>query len=396
MPDQSPRSSSQILRSGAHVALAPPEILSRLEALQAELAARDKTIEVLVARVEGQFARNGSALAVLEQNLSLEQQVKRRTRELEASHESLTRTLTELRQAQAQLLESNKLEAIGQMAAGVAHEINTPIQYVSDNAGFLQTAFQQLLEVLDETSRVVAEETASADPRPALRELKAKFDAVRVGWLREEIPRAITESMDGLERVSTIVSAMKDFSHPSGAEKELTDLQDAITTTVTIARHEWKYVAEVETRFDPAVPSIPCLRNELNQVILNLIVNAAHAIAERVGDGDGKGKIVISTQLLSDEVELRVQDDGAGIRSEVASRVYDPFFTTKPVGKGTGQGLSIARAVVVERHGGSLRFESAPGEGTCFFIRLPLHPSAARAGRSLVPGIMDSGIGDIA
>jgi two-component system NtrC family sensor kinase len=396
MPDQSPRSSSQILRSGAHVALAPPEILSRLEALQAELAARDKTIEVLVARVEGQFARNGSALAVLEQNLSLEQQVKRRTRELEASHESLTRTLTELRQAQAQLLESNKLEAIGQMAAGVAHEINTPIQYVSDNAGFLQTAFQQLLEVLDETSRVVAEETASADPRPALRELKAKFDAVRVGWLREEIPRAITESMDGLERVSTIVSAMKDFSHPSGAEKELTDLQDAITTTVTIARHEWKYVAEVETRFDPAVPSIPCLRNELNQVILNLIVNAAHAIAERVGDGDGKGKIVISTQLLSDEVELRVQDDGAGIRSEVASRVYDPFFTTKPVGKGTGQGLSIARAVVVERHGGSLRFESAPGEGTCFFIRLPLHPAAARAGVSLVPGIMDSEIGDIA
>jgi two-component system, NtrC family, sensor kinase len=376
MPDQSPHAPQQVPRSGVQAATSSQDPGALLTALQAELAARDKTIAVLVARVEGQFARNGSALAVLEQNLSLEQQVKRRTHELEASHESLTRTLTELRQAQAQLLESNKLEAIGQLAAGVAHEINTPIQYVSDNAGFLDTAFKQLLEVLDETSRVVAEVTAAAEVPAPLRGLEEKFRAVRLGWLREEIPRAIAESMDGLERVSTIVSAMKDFSHPSAVEKEMTDLHDAITTTVTVARHEWKYVAEIETHFDPTVPGIPCLRNELNQVILNLIVNAAHAIAERLGDSASKGKITISTQRLNGEVELRVRDDGAGIPSGVASRVYDPFFTTKPVGKGTGQGLSIARSVVVERHGGSIRFESALGEGTCFFIRLPIVASS--------------------
>jgi signal transduction histidine kinase len=352
--------------------VAHPDLARTVAALQAELAARDKTIDVLIARVEGQFAHNGSALAVLEQNISLEQQVKKRTRELEASHEDLTRTLSELRLAQAQLLEANKLEAIGQLAAGVAHEINTPIQYVSDNAGFLETAFQKLVEALDETSTVVSSLTATADAPPALRELQEKFRTMRLDWLREEIPRAIAESMDGLERVSTIVSAMKDFSHPSAVEKEMTDLHDAITTTVTVARHEWKYVAEVETHFDPNVPSIPCLRNELNQVILNLIVNAAHAIAERLGGGDGRGKISITTELSNGEVELRIQDDGAGIPASVASRVYDPFFTTKPVGKGTGQGLSIARSVVVERHGGSIRFESAPGVGTCFFIRLPV------------------------
>ncbi|MDF3071226.1 MAG: histidine kinase, gyrase and HSP90-like ATPase family protein [Polyangiaceae bacterium] len=296
----------------------------------------------------------------------------------------MSRTLSELRHAQAQLLESNKLEAIGQLAAGVAHEINTPIQYVSDNTGFLETAFQQLVQVLDETSRVVASLTAEEHAPPPLRDLTEKFRTMRLDWLREEIPRAIAESMDGLERVSTIVSAMKDFSHPSAAEKEMTDLHDAIMTTVTVARHEWKYVAEIETQFDAAVPSVPCLRNELNQVILNLIVNAAHAIAERLGDSSSKGRITISTALFSGEVELRVQDDGAGIPAAVASRIYDPFFTTKPVGKGTGQGLSIARSVVVERHGGSIRFESTPGAGTCFFVRLP---TAAASGEAVERGV---------
>jgi two-component system, NtrC family, sensor kinase len=387
-PEQAPRTAAQLIEDPT----------SALSALQAELAARDKTITVLIARVEGQFARNDSSLAVLEQNIALEQQVKRRTRELEASHENLTRTLAELRHAQEQLLESNKLEAIGQLAAGVAHEINTPIQYVSDNAGFLETAFEQLLGVIDETSRVVAALNAEADAPPALRDLTEKFRVVRLDWLREEIPRAIAESMEGLERVSTIVSAMKDFSHPSAAEKEMTDLHDAITTTVTVARHEWKYVAEIETRFDPTVPSIPCLRNELNQVVLNLIVNAAHAIAERLGEGASKGKITITTELSDGEVELRIQDDGAGIPPAVAARIYDPFFTTKPVGKGTGQGLSIARSVVVDRHGGTIRFESTPGVGTCFFIRLPVAAAScapdADRGASVAPAALAAGAGD--
>ncbi len=343
-----------------------------LAAARLELAARDKTIRVLIARVEGQLARKQSAIAVLEQNISLEHKVQRRTRELEESHESLSRTLAELKQAQSQLLEANKLESIGQLAAGVAHEINTPVQYVTDNAGFLKEAFEKLMAALTETLAVVRKLAATSPDAAPLRELDEHLAAQGVTWICEQIPRAIEQSLEGLERVTTIVGAMKEFSHPSAAVKQLIDLHDAIRTTITVARHEWKYVAQVDTQFDANVPHVPCLRNELNQVILNLIVNAAHAIAERTGGGNAEqGLISISTELIGKEVELRIRDNGAGIPKAVAGRIYDPFFTTKPVGKGTGQGLAIARSVVVDKHGGSIRFESEQGLGTCFFIRLP-------------------------
>jgi len=358
---------------------------SSLAELEAELVARDKTIGVLIARVEGQFARTNSSIAVLERNISLEQQVKRRTRELEESHADLTRTLTELRSAQAQLLESKKLEAIGQLAAGIAHEINTPVQYVSHNTTFLDVAFQRLLSVVEATASVVQELVAKDTASPEVRELGAKFQAMKLDWLRAEVPRALAESMDGLARVAAIVGAMKEFSHPSAMDKQLVDLHDAISATVTVARHEWKYVADVETRFDPRISGVPCLRNEFNQVVLNLVVNAAHAISERTEGGAlGKGRIVIMTELFEQDVEIRVQDDGVGISKEVETRIYDPFFTTKPVGKGTGQGLAISRSVIVDKHGGSIRVESSPGVGTCFFVRLPRFdrgaaPSPARA-----------------
>jgi len=327
--------------------------------------------------VEGQFARPHSAIAVLEQNISLEQKVQRRTRELEQSHQSLSQTLSELKLAQAHLLEANKLEAIGQLAAGVAHEINTPVQYVADNAGFLKEAFEKLMAALSETLRVARQIAATSPEVAPLRELDERLAAQGIAWVCEQIPRAIDQSIEGLERVTTIVSAMKDFSHPSAAEKQLTDLHDAIRTTITIARHEWKYVAEVETHFSPDVPHVPCLRNEFNQVILNLIVNAAHAIAERTSGGlNGKGTISVSTELRGEEVEIRIRDDGAGIPPAVATRIYDPFFTTKPVGKGTGQGLAIARSVVVDKHSGSIRFESELGRGTCFYVRLPIRARA--------------------
>lgn len=348
----------------------PPD--RRLD-LEAELAARDKTIRVLIARVEGQFARPHSAIAVLEHNISLEQKVQRRTRELEQSHESLSNTLSELKLAQAQLLEANKLESIGQLAAGVAHEINTPVQYVADNAGFLKEAFEKLIAALNETLSVARQVAVGSPDAAPLRALDERLAAEGLAWICEQVPRAIDQSIEGLERVTTIVSAMKEFSHPSVAEKQLTDLHDAINTTITVARHEWKYVAEIQTRFATDIPHIPCLRNEFNQVILNLIVNAAHAIAERThGGSDGKGRIAVTTELVGEEVEIRIQDDGAGISPAVAARIYDPFFTTKPVGKGTGQGLAIARSVVVDKHSGSIRFESEFGKGTCFFVRLPL------------------------
>lgn len=352
-----------------------------IEQLQAELAARDKTIKVLIARMQGQLANKSSAIAVIEQNLSLERVVKRRTRELGESHDTLARALENLKQAQSQLLENSKLEAIGQLAAGIAHEINTPIQYVSDNATFLETAFEKVAQVLDET--VAFADALDADGLVSTRvsALRGTFQRLKVGWLRAEIPRALAETAEGLRRVSAIVGAMKEFSHPSSGEKETVDLHETINTTITVARHEWKYVAEVETEFDSALPGVPCHRNELSQALLNLIVNAAHAISAR-GEMQDKGRILVATEQIGHEVEIRVKDDGVGIPSAVATRVYEPFFTTKELGKGTGQGLAMARSTIVDKHGGSIRFESMPGVGTCFFIRLPLaaSPNLALAG----------------
>jgi two-component system, NtrC family, sensor kinase len=342
--------------------------------LRAELAARDKTIAVLIARIEGQLARSSSAIAVIEQNVSLEAQVKRRTRELEDSRDNLAHALAELKQAQSQLLEAGKLEAIGQLAAGIAHELNTPIQYVSDNTSFLSTAFGKLVHAFDLTVEFV-EDVSVGERAPGAASLKEKLAPLKLDWLKGEVPRAFADTLEGLTRVSHIVSAMKKFSYPSADRKELVDLTEAIATTMTVARHEWKYLAEIETRFDEELPRVPCHRSELNQVILNLIVNAAHAIEEARGHhSDRKGHIAIGVALVGDEVELTVRDDGAGIPEEVAARIFEPFFTTKPVGKGTGQGLAMAWSVIVDKHGGTLRFESARGSGTCFFIRLPLHP----------------------
>jgi len=357
-----------------------------LAVLREELAARDKTIQVLIARVEGQLARRPSALAVLEQNISLEQKAMQRTRQLEQSHEDLSRTLHELKLAQSQLLEANKLEAIGLLAAGVAHELNTPVQFVADNAGFLQEAFEKVTAALDDTRGVVGSFAAAHPDAVPLRELDGRLRAQGLTWLCAQIPRAIEQSLEGLERVTTIVSAMKEFSHPSAGQKQLTDLHEAIKTTLTVARHEWKYVADVETEFDVNVPHVPCMRNELNQVFLNLIVNAAHAIAERTSGGPPeKGLIVVSTERIGGEVEIRIRDNGAGIPEPIRSRVYDPFFTTKPVGKGTGQGLAIARSVVVNKHGGTMRFESEAGVGTCFYLRLPVLVSSSGLGPT--PGV---------
>lgn len=347
-----------------------------IDELQVELAARDKTIQVLIARLQGQLANKSSAIAVLEQNLTLEREVRRRTRELAESHDSLERALDNLKRAQSKLLETSKLEAIGQLAAGIAHEINTPVQYVSDNASFLDAAFAKVGQLLDATvgfADGLAAEGIATEQVAALRET---FQRLKLPWLRTEIPRALTETAEGLSRVAAIVGAMKEFSHPSAAEKETVDLNEAINTTITVARHEWKYVAEIETNFDSSLPAIPCHRNELSQALLNLIVNAAHAIGER-GSQSAKGKISVSTEMVGQEVEIRVKDDGVGIPAGVAPRVYEPFFTTKEVGKGTGQGLAIARSAIVDKHGGSIRFESQRGVGTCFFVRLPLTPAPA-------------------
>jgi PAS domain S-box-containing protein len=280
--------------------------------------------------------------------------------------------VTEHKTLEEQLRQAQKLEAIGQLAAGIAHEINTPTQYVGDNARFLQDAFRGLDGLFSCVSQlrsaVTREEPVTTDQ---LQELDREAERADLDFLREEIPIAIGQSLEGVQRVTRIVRAMKEFSHPSEA-KVATDLNRAIETTMIVAQNELKYVADTQTELDPQLPLVPCLPGEVNQVILNLLINAAHAIADVVGEGCGKGVITVSTSLVDDGVEIRVTDTGTGIPESARAHVFEPFFTTKQVGRGTGQGLSIAHAVIVKKHHGQIWFETATGQGTTFFVRLPL------------------------
>ncbi len=254
---------------------------------------------------------------------------------------------------------ARKLEAVGNLAAGIAHEINTPTQFVSDNLHFLRDAFAELLSVVKSSKAHASDGAAAPDE---------EFD-----YLAREVPKALEQSMEGTARISKIVQAMKEFSHPQADEKELVDINKAIETTLIVANNEWKYVADIATEFDPSLPPLYCLAGELNQVFLNLIVNAAHAITEKRGlDGVEKGLIRISTRHDGDWVEVRISDNGCGIQEKHRPRVFEQFFTTKPVGKGTGQGLAISHGIVTKKHGGSLTFETKEDEGATFIIRLPL------------------------
>src|SRR4051812_16133130 len=283
----------------------------------------------------------------------------------------LKQTLEERDRLEDNLRQAQKLEAIGQLAAGIAHEINTPTQYVGDNLRFLKESFGELDILLAQLVNVGGE--------PASELLgEADFD-----YLKEEIPRALNQSLEGVDRVAKIVRAMKEFSHPA-REKTATDLNRAIQSTITVASNEWKYVAEVEMDLDAELPQVHCSPAEFNQVVLNMVVNAAHAIGDVVGDGaKGKGKIKVRTRSDGEWAVVEISDSGCGMPPHIQQRIFDPFFTTKEVGKGTGQGLAIAHNVVVDKHGGTIKVVSAPGQGTTFVIRLPIggksEPEAAGA-----------------
>jgi signal transduction histidine kinase len=203
-------------------------------------------------------------------------------------------------------------------------------------------------------------------------EVQESIEKTDIAYLNEEIPKAIQQSIEGVERVTGIVRAMKEFSHPGTKEKELIDINKAIENTLTVSRNEWKYIADVVTEFDPSLPLVPCLPGEFNQVILNIIINAAQAIAEKNGTSAGKGNIRVSTLKQNGWAEIRISDTGPGIPEQIRSKIFDPFFTTKEVGKGTGQGLAIARSIIVDKHGGSITFDTISGEGTIFLLRLPM------------------------
>ena len=274
---------------------------------------------------------------------------------------------------QNQLHEAQRLESIGQLAAGIAHEINTPTQYVSDNIHFIRKALGDLEHVLAAYTGLVQWIRAQGPIATDLALLLAPAEKVRLDYLRREIPVAISDAEEGLTRVTKIVRAMKNFSHPGQDTFTPVDLNQAIESTLTVSRNEWKYVAELVTDFDPQLPLIPCLPGEFNQVILNIVVNAAHAIADVVGFNTGKkGTISVSTRLDGNWVEIRIRDTGTGIPLHAQPHVFEQFYTTKQIGKGTGQGLALARAVIVDQHAGTLTFETQPAAGTTFIIRLPL------------------------
>jgi PAS domain S-box-containing protein len=296
----------------------------------------------------------------------------------EVAYAAFIRDLTERNQLEVQLRQTQKLESIGQLAAGIAHEINTPVQYISDNLTFLRGAFADLNALVADYRGVVAAAEGSAEPG-TIAERIVKVRAAEADrdleFLEQNVPGSLDMALEGAQRVSQIVRAMKEFSHPGATEKTPTDLNRAIETTLTVARNEWKYVADAVTRLDPDLPAIPCLPGEINQVLLNLIVNAAHAISDVVRDQPGqKGTITVVTRLDGAFAEIQIADSGAGIPEHVKARMFEPFFTTKAVGRGTGQGLTIARNVIVKKHGGTIAFDSEVGRGTTFTIRLPVEP----------------------
>jgi PAS domain S-box-containing protein len=286
--------------------------------------------------------------------------------------------ITENKILEGQLAQAQKLESIGQLAAGIAHEINTPIQYVGDNTRFLQDAFSDIRQLFENYGELLQATKDGSVANDLIQQVESATDEADLTYLMEEIPKAIQQTLEGVERVSKIVRSMKDFSHPGTKEKTSMDINKAIESTVTVARNEWKYVAEMVTDFDHSLPLVSCLPGELNQVFLNMIINAVHAIADVVRDGSqGKGTITINTSQNGPWAEIRISDTGTGIPKEIRSKIFDPFFTTKEVGKGTGQGLAISRSVVVDKHGGKISFDSEIGKGTTFIILLPLDSLAS-------------------
>ena len=276
-----------------------------------------------------------------------------------------------------QLRQAQKLEAIGQLAAGIAHEINTPTQFTEHNLQFLKESFPKLVQLMNSCESVFPALKAGGISQQQLESFQKTVEETDFKFLSEEIPAAIEEALHGTERISKIVRAMKEFSHPGTSDSnnpEPVNLNRAIETTITVARSEWKHVAEMVTEFDAQLPKVPIFAGEFNQVILNLIVNAAHAISEASNvNRQRPGIIRISTRRDGEWVEVRVRDNGAGIPEKIRHRIFEPFFTTKEVGRGTGQGLTIAHSVIVKKHAGELRFETETGKGTCFIIRLPLN-----------------------
>jgi PAS domain S-box-containing protein len=283
--------------------------------------------------------------------------------------------VTKQRQAEFELQQALKLESVGRLAAGVAHEINTPIQFVSDSVHFVRDAANDLFILVDKLLAVQRSVQAGAPCAEAARQAAEAEATADLEYLIDNVPKALDRSLDGLDRVATIVRSMKEFAHPDTKEMAALDLNRAIESTLNIARNEYKYVADVETDFGN-LPPIVCHAGDINQAVLNIVINAAHAITDVVKGSENRGKICVRTRCEGAQIVIEIEDTGGGIPLDVQPKIFDPFFTTKEVGKGTGQGLSMARAVIVEKHKGELSFATRLGQGTTFCLRLPINGKA--------------------
>lgn len=331
------------------------------EAKHATDPATSSMLDAMAALYRIISARND---ALTELNRSLEAKVEARTKELaDANHQleleqaEMTALLSKVQEAQQQLLQSEKMAAIGQLAAGVAHEINNPIGFVNSNLGSLKTYTNNLLRLIEAYESGTPETIARAR------------QAADLEFLREDLPSLLAESQDGLDRVTRIVQDLKDFSRVDQAEHQRADLNAAMNSTLNVVRNELKYKADVVVELGD-IPEIDCVPAQLNQVFMNLLLNAAQAIPER-------GKIFVRSGVERDHVWFEIEDTGCGMSAETRQRLFEPFFTTKPVGKGTGLGLSISYDIIVKRHNGRLDVHSEPGKGSRFRIWLPIVQSAS-------------------
>jgi PAS domain S-box-containing protein len=307
---------------------------------------------------------------------------------LVAAYEDITqakRAELALQEMEIELGHAHKLEAVGQLAAGIAHEINTPAQFVGDGVHFLKEAFAGYQRLVVPYQRAVEILATGGGQEALLSEIRAIEEEIDLSYLDANVPGSFESCQDGISRITTIVRAMKEFAHPDQREKASADLNQALLTTLAVTKSEYKYVADVVTELGD-LPPVPCHVGDLNQVFLNLIVNAAHAIGDVVGQSGTRGTIRITTLQEGDLARIDIADTGSGIPEAIRHRIFDPFFTTKGVGKGTGQGLSIARSIVVTKHRGSLTVESEVGKGATFTIRLPIEECPDSVGHDHVNG----------
>jgi signal transduction histidine kinase len=317
-----------------------------------------------------------SRLSLLAQNRELEEQVAGR-RQAEADRDRVERERLEV---EVHLRHVHKLEAVGQLAGGIAHEINTPAQFLGDNVAFLKASTADLVATLESISRLERETRAGADDDRLRAGICGELQKSDLAFLATEVPSAFTQTLEGIGRITRIVRAIKEFTGPGSGQREFADLNQAIETTVIVCQNRWSPVAELVTELDGSLPLVPCVIGDINQVVLNLILNAVDSIEEaRAGDPSSRGRILIRTRAERDLAVIEVSDDGVGIADHVREHLFEPFFTTKEVGQGTGEGLCLAHRIVVKDHGGTIGTQSQTGPGALFTIRLPLGESSVEA-----------------